>query len=37
MIVWTPAVLSVLYAYVLYFLYLPLFGATEYVSHGKAL
>ena len=37
MIIWTPAVLSVLYAYVLYFLYLHLFSATEHVSHGKAL
>ena len=37
MIVWTPAVLSVVYACVLYFLYLPLFSAVKHVSHGKAL
>ena len=37
MIVWTPAVLSVIYACILYFLYLPLFSATEHVSHEKAL
>ena len=39
MTVWTPAVLSVLYACIQYFvfLYLPLFSATEHVSHGKAL
>ena len=37
MIVWTPAVLSVLYACVFVFMYLPLFGATEHVSHGKLL
>ena len=36
MIIWTPTVLSVLYACVLYFLYLDLFSATEHVSHGKA-
>ena len=36
-IVWTPTVLSVLYACVLYFLYLHLFCAIEHVSHGKAL
>ena len=34
MIIWTPTVLSVLYAWVLY---LHLFSATEHVSHGKAL
>ena len=34
MIVWTPAVLSVLSACVLY---LALFSAIEHVSHGKAL
>ena len=34
MIVWTPALLSVLYACVLY---LHLFGAIEHVSHGKVL
>ena len=34
MIIWTPTVLSVLYACVLY---LHLFSATEHVSHGKAL
>ena len=34
MIVWTPAVLSVLYACVLY---LHLFSAVEHVSCGKAL
>ena len=37
MIVWTSAALSVLNACVLYFLYLPLFIATEHVSSGKAL
>ena len=37
MIVWTPTVLSVLYACIFYFLYLHLFSATEHVSHGKAL
>ena len=36
-IIWTPTVLSVLYACVLYFFYLHLFSATEHVSHGKAL
>ena len=36
MIMWTPAVLSVLYACVLYFC-LHLFSAIEHVSHGKAL
>ena len=36
MIMWTPAVLSVLYACFVR-LYLHLFSATEYVSHGKAL
>ena len=34
MIVWTPAVLGVLYACVLH---LHLFSAIEHVSHGKAL
>ena len=34
MIIWTPTVLSVLYACVLY---LHLFSAIEHVSHGKAL
>ena len=34
MIIWTPAVLSVLYACVLY---LHLFSTTEHVSHAKAL
>ena len=34
MIIWTPAVLSFLYACALY---LHLFNATEHVSHGKAL
>ena len=34
MIVWTPAVLSVLQVCVLY---LHLFSAIEHVSHGKAL
>ena len=34
MIVWTPAVLGVLYACVLY---LHLFSAAEPASHGKAL
>ena len=33
MIMWTPAVLSVLYACVLY---LHVFSAIEHVSHGKA-
>ena len=37
MIAWTPAVLKVLYACVLYFCILHLFSATEHVSHGKAL
>ena len=37
MIVWTHAVLGVLYACVLYFFYLYLFRAVEHVSHGKAL
>ena len=37
MIVWTPAVLSVLYTCVLYFLYLPLFSVTEHVLRGKAV
>ena len=44
LIVWTPAVLSVLYICVcvcacvcFVFLYLPLFSAAEHVSHGKAL
>ena len=36
MIVWTPAVLGVLYA-CLAFLYLHLFSATKHVSHGEAL
>ena len=36
MIIWTPAVLSVLYACVV-FLYLHLFSAVERVSDGKAL
>ena len=36
MIVWTPAVLGVLYVCVL-FLYLHLFSAVDHVSHGKAL
>ena len=34
MIIWTPTVLSVLYACVLY---LHMFSAIEHVSHGKAL
>ena len=34
MIVWTPAVLSVLYACFV-FLYLHLFSATEHVSHQR--
>ena len=34
MIIWTSAVLSVLYACVLY---LHLLSATEHVSHGQAL
>ena len=34
MIVWTPAVLSVIYVCVLY---LHLFSAIEHVSHRKAL
>ena len=34
MIIWTPTVLNVLYACVLY---LHLFSAAEHVSHGKAL
>ena len=34
MIIWTPTVLGVLHACVLY---LHLFSATEQVSHGKAL
>ena len=34
MTVWTPTVLGVLYACALF---LALFGAIEYVSHGKAL
>ena len=34
MIIWTPTVLSVLYACVLY---LDLFSANEHVSHGKVL
>ena len=34
MIVWTHAVLGVLYTYVLY---LHLFSAIEHVSHGKVL
>ena len=33
-IIWTPAVLSVLHARILY---LHLFSAIEHVSHGKAL
>ena len=37
MIVWTDAVLGVLYACALVFLYLHLFSAIEHVSHGKAL
>ena len=37
MMVWTNAVLGVLDACVLTFLYLHLFSATEHVSHGKAL
>ena len=37
MIILTPAVLSVLYACVLYFFNLHLFSAIEHVSHGKAL
>ena len=37
MIIWTPTVLSVLYACVLYCLYLDLFSAFEHVAHGKAL
>ena len=36
-IVWTHAVLGVLYAYVVYFFYLHLFSATKHVSKGKAL
>ena len=36
MIIWTPTVLSVLYACFV-FLYLHLFSAIEHVSHGKAL
>ena len=37
MIIWTSAVLSVLYACAFVFLYLTLFSAIEHVSHGKAL
>ena len=37
MIVWTAAVLSVLYACVLYFCICPYSAQTEHVSHGKAL
>ena len=37
MIVWTHAVLGVLYACVLYFSYFHLFSAIEHVSHGKVL
>ena len=37
MTIWTPALLSVLYACVLYFLYLHLFSVMENVSHGKVL
>ena len=36
-IVWTPVVLGVLYAFVLYFLYLHLFSAVEHDSHRQAL
>ena len=36
MIVWTPAVLSVLHG-VLYFCILHLFSTIEHASHGKAL
>ena len=35
-IIWTPDVLSVLYACFV-FLYLHLFSTIEHVSHGKAL
>ena len=39
MIIWTPTVLSVLYACVclFVFLYLYLLSAVEHVSHGKVL
>ena len=38
MIIWTPTVLGVLCACVLYFcIILHLFSAVEHVSHGKAL
>ena len=37
MIIWTPAVLSVLYAYVLHFLYLHLFSKIDHVSQETAL
>ena len=37
MIVWTPAVLSVLLCMCFVFLYLQLFSAVEHISHGKAL
>ena len=37
MTIWTPTVLSVLYACFFVFLYLDLFSAIEHVSHGKAL
>ena len=36
MIIWTPTVLSVLYACFV-FMYLHLFSAIEHVSHGKVL
>ena len=36
MVVWTPAVLGVLYACFV-ILYLHLFSAIGHVSHGKAL
>ena len=32
MIIWTPTVLNVLYACVLYFLYLDLFSAVEHLE-----
>ena len=35
MVIWTPAVLSVLYACFV-FLYLHLFSTIEHVSHGQA-
>ena len=37
MIVWTHAVLGVLYACVFVFLRLHMFSAVEHVSHGKVL